>query len=126
MRKATAYIFFILYLFLTTEAYQVLKIPVILEHFHEHQKENKDITLLEFLNIHYMHGSPMDADYERDMQLPFKRVNQHIHASSLHVKDLTTAQLSIPLPPKESEFLILDDKDIQSPDLSPIFQPPKA
>ena len=44
MKRFAAYLFCTLYLFSTTEAYQVLKTPVILAHFHEHQKENKDIN----------------------------------------------------------------------------------
>jgi hypothetical protein len=126
MKSLSAYIFFILYLFSTTEAYQVLKFPVILEHFHEHQKENKSITFLEFLDIHYMHGSPMDDDYERDMQLPFKRMNHHVTMTQAHVKDLTSPEISVTPPIEETDFIIVDDHTIHSRYLSSIFQPPRA
>lgn len=52
--------------------HQLLKLPVVFEHYAEHQLEDADIGFLEFLDMHYMHGSPQDDDYERDMQLPFK------------------------------------------------------
>jgi len=126
MKRFTAYLFCALYLLSTTEAYQLLKIPIILEHFHEHQKENKDITFLEFLDIHYMHGSPMDDDYDRDMQLPFKTMNHHVNMTPVHVKDLTSSTLSILSPTRETVFVVVDDQGIPSRYLSSIFQPPRV
>jgi hypothetical protein len=72
MRKYSAIFFLTIYLFSTTEAHQLLKLPVVFQHYTEHQLEDKNISFIEFLEIHYMHGSPRDADYDRDMQLPFK------------------------------------------------------
>jgi hypothetical protein len=72
MRKKSALFFLFIYLFSTTEAHQLLKLPIVFQHYAEHQLEDKNISFIEFLDIHYMHGSPSDADYDRDMQLPFK------------------------------------------------------
>ncbi|MBL0099503.1 MAG: hypothetical protein IPP49_05115 [Saprospiraceae bacterium] len=33
------------------------------------------MTIGEFLDMHYMHGVVFDADYEKDMQLPFKVID---------------------------------------------------
>ncbi len=55
-----------------TELHQLLKLPVLVQHFHEHQQEDKNVSLLRFIIIHYFSGSPKDKDYDRDMQLPFK------------------------------------------------------
>jgi hypothetical protein len=66
-------IFFLLgYLFASTEAKQLFKIPVIFQHYAEHRLENNHLSLIDFLDMHYMHGSPFDQDYDRDMKLPFK------------------------------------------------------
>jgi hypothetical protein len=72
MKKTIAIFFFTVYLFSSTEAHQLMKLPIVFEHFQEHKKEDKSITMLQFLDIHYLHGSPKDKDYDRDMQLPFK------------------------------------------------------
>ena len=72
LKKWSAILLFVIYLFTTTEAHQLFKLPVIFEHFKEHRMEDKNISFLEFLDVHYMHGSPKDQDYDRDMQLPFK------------------------------------------------------
>ncbi len=78
MKKIIAISFLLVYLFSTTEAKQLLKLPLVFQHFKEHQKENKTISFLHFLKIHYLQGSPRDKDYNRDMQLPFKTSNDYI------------------------------------------------
>lgn len=42
------------------------------KHFTEHRAKNNNLSLIEFLAIHYIHPNQHDADHDRDMQLPFK------------------------------------------------------
>jgi len=72
VKKVISIFFLTIYLFSTTEAVELFKLPVVFQHYHEHKAIDKDLSFLSFLDIHYMHGSPRDADYDRDMQLPFK------------------------------------------------------
>lgn len=72
LKNLIAIFFFSVYLFSATEVHQLLKLPVVFQHYAEHQLEDADIGFLAFLKMHYMQGSPQDEDYERDMQLPFK------------------------------------------------------
>ncbi|SDD01331.1 hypothetical protein [Niabella drilacis] len=59
-----------LYLVSSTEAYQFLKIPILVEHFIEHRQEDPGMTLWAFLKMHY--DNPVkDADYQTDQKLPF-------------------------------------------------------
>ena len=51
---------------------EYLKIPILVEHFYEHQQENPALSLWNFIKDHYSHGGVFDADYEKDMKLPFK------------------------------------------------------
>lgn len=44
--------------------------PVLIEHFMEHEKLNPDMTLEAFLKTHYCHPVK-DADYKTDRKLPF-------------------------------------------------------
>ncbi len=55
-----------------TEVHQLLKAPKLVEHFLEHKNEDKGLTLISFLEMHYLNGFTKDADYEKDMKLPFK------------------------------------------------------
>lgn len=71
MKKFIAISFIFLYLFSATEMHQLLKAPALFEHFAEHQSKNKSLTFWNFLYQHYKNNSK-DADYNKDMKLPFK------------------------------------------------------
>ena len=75
MRKIIAISFLFIYACATTELGQVLKLPVLVQHFIKHKQEDKTITFFAFLNMHYAHGDVKDADYDEDMKLPFKTCN---------------------------------------------------
>lgn len=77
MKKWISIVLLSLYLFSTTELYQLLKIPVLIEHFIEHKEQNPEITLRAFIKMHYDHPVK-DADYQTDQKLPFV-----VHSSPL-------------------------------------------
>ena len=54
-----------------TELYQLVKLPVLLEHYREH-RAGEGLDFLAFLQKHYFNGEQRSPDYERDMELPFK------------------------------------------------------
>lgn len=58
-----------------------MKLPVIFQHFIEHQSEDNTITVFQFLKIHYGQGNVQDDDYARDMQLPFKTAGEFFTSS---------------------------------------------
>ncbi len=51
---------------------ELFKLPIVAEHFDEHQTEDANLTIWEFISIHYMHGEVDDDDFDKDMKLPFK------------------------------------------------------
>lgn len=55
-----------------TEVHQLLKTPLLVDHYLEHKNENKELSLLSFLEMHYLNGNHIDADHDKDIQLPFK------------------------------------------------------
>lgn len=127
MKKAIAILFLATYLFSTTELSQLLKLPAFVSHFIEHKEENKDLTLWQFLCIHYAHGDVRDADYEKDMKLPFKT---HDNCSTLINVSIPPAFLVInnrklyALEKKNS--FIISNETANSSYLSSIWQPPKS
>ena len=58
------------YFFSTTELVQLLKIPVLINHFVEHAEEDNSITFMDYM-VHHYGGHEKDADWETDMKLPF-------------------------------------------------------
>lgn len=126
MKKLIAIFFLTLYLCSTTEASQLLKIPVVFEHFKEHRLEDHSISPLQFLALHYLHGSPRDKDYDRDMQLPFKTHSDCLVAIAPAFVPKTVELQTIPaidLPRQEN--YVVDDQVFISAYLSRIWQPPK-
>ncbi|MCS6929144.1 MAG: hypothetical protein NZM43_06565 [Saprospiraceae bacterium] len=63
------------YLWAGTPAAEVLKLPVLIEHYLEHRAEAPDMSFWEYLTLHYFSGIEYDADYARDLQLPFKSIS---------------------------------------------------
>ncbi len=72
MLKIYTIFLLLLQLLANTELCQLLKMPLLSQHYTEHVLVNKDISFIAFLNMHYFNGDPVDADFEADMQLPFK------------------------------------------------------
>ena len=76
MRRANAISLLLLYFFLVnTELREIVRLPILLEHFTEHKLQNKDVSFLDFIVLHYFSSDVKDADHERDEQLPFRGVH---------------------------------------------------
>ncbi len=73
MKKYLLILLVICFFISTTECIQVLKLPVLIEHYKEHKKSNKQLNWLHFLYIHYVHEIQFDNDSNTDLKLPFKK-----------------------------------------------------
>ncbi|WOC51204.1 hypothetical protein BPO_0557 [Bergeyella porcorum] len=92
MKRLIPYLFIILYLTSFSEVRQVLKLPLLIEHYLTHKQQNEEMTLATFFRIHYLEPQVQDADYEQDMQLPFKQI------------DLVSMALGIAFPQKQMQL----------------------
>ncbi|MGY3214217.1 hypothetical protein [Mucilaginibacter sp. HD30] len=127
MKKFTAILILTAYLFSTTELHQLLKLPVVFQHYYEHKQLNKDISFLGFLDMHYMHGSPLSNDYAEDMQLPFKTIDKCLSAGmAVIVPQNINIAVHQPVKLKKRQRFIMQDEFMPSSYLSRIWQPPKA
>jgi len=124
--KTSASIFLLtIYLFASTPFCELIKISVFVNHLTEHQSENEDITLSRFVTIHYFSGNVKDADYDRDMELPFK---SHDISPSFSVVLLTPTFEYILIGPvrySKQDFNTYKFSNIPASYLSEIWQPPK-
>jgi hypothetical protein len=128
LKKIIAISLLISYQMATTELYQLLKLPILIEHFMEHQEQNKNITLIEFLCLHYANGDVRDADYEKDMKLPFKTHSNNCSANIIAVVANATIKINFPVKSNFAELRVLIfSKEIafSSLYLSNIWQPPR-
>ena len=71
MKRGIAIAFISLYLLASTEMHEFLRLPLLVEHFIVHNQQ-VDISLSDFIILHYFSGDIRDADYADDMKLPFK------------------------------------------------------
>ncbi|MBS1682297.1 MAG: hypothetical protein JST48_11340 [Bacteroidetes bacterium] len=121
MKRILAISFLIVYINSNTEFHEMMRIPVLIEHYTEHKKNNNDISFWEFLVMHYKTNVNHDA---HDKELPFK---DPAHS-------FTSPTLALPIHKivlKETEFVSEVSHDSTYSEtfiashLSDIFQPPR-
>lgn len=101
--------------------------PLLVEHFIEHKEESPYLTLWQFLYMHYAMGDVKDADYDKDMKLPFKSPDNCL--VSFVAAYLPSPKWTFPTNPEEfleSEHFKMLDTPLQSSFNSSIWQPPRA
>ena len=127
MKKALAILLTTLYLLGATEAYQLLKVPYLFEHYKTHQQITKGLSFSKFIDMHYFTNQTYDSDYQQDMQLPFKSSNRTISLLNF-VSLFVPKQNLVPVLIAEDRkvYTIFDDEKHCSNALKNIFQPPKA
>ena len=109
-----------------TELHQVLKAPLLVEHYYEHN-DKEELSVLTFLEMHYLNGNVKDADYEKDMKLPFK--THEISSVSFAIQDLPkTFELNLAQTKKffeEKNQNFHYAESFINPHLLSFFQPPE-
>lgn len=127
MKPLAAAILLSIYLFGATEACQLLKLPFLVNHFIEHNSNDKTaISFIQFLKLHYSDQTAnIDTDHQHH-KLPFKSVD--ICCIVGHTV-ITTSEISLQLPARN--FITIPYASYQPGDYFPshtgdIFQPPKA
>jgi hypothetical protein len=127
LKKSIAIFFLVLYALTTTEAKHLFKLPVVFAHYHEHQQQDPDISVLRFLAIHYLNSNSKDHDYERDQQLPFKN---EMDCISVGIPDFVPLAvhtvITVPVKPFIRNYLPKGESFFFSSFLSRIWQPPRA
>lgn len=117
-----------LYLFCSTELKEMVKLPVLFQHFYEHKALDEQMTFFGYLEHHYSDVPHTDNDEDRDNQLPFKTNN--LFAGSV-ISPAVTPQFSIQI--KKASQLIVNSKIMVNNDhidvlsyAGKIWQPPKS
>ena len=125
MKKLFAISFLFIYLFSTTELSQLLKVPLLIEHYIEHRETNNQFTLIEFLFFHYAVDHGQDDDHENDLELPFK--SHHNCVNSFLNVYLPPEKISIENPIRfvEKEIYIKKSRVLITSFIANIWQPPR-
>ncbi|HQQ93751.1 MAG TPA: hypothetical protein PLQ93_04290 [Bacteroidia bacterium] len=60
------------YLLSLTELHELVKLPLLAQHYREHCEKNASLSFWDFLCVHYTQENGRDDDQDRDASLPFK------------------------------------------------------
>lgn len=126
MSRAGTIALLFLYLSVNTDLEEIMRFPILFEHFYEHKQVNHEFSFVEFIVLHYFQGDVKDADYERDQQLPFK--GTHCEMTSLSVAITTENTPVAPLPTGEviQKLVMYSSPFTSSLTLFAVWQPPRA
>ena len=127
MKKLICIVFLGAYLISSTELRQLLKFPLLIQHYTEHKEQNNNLGLLQFLAMHYNDEGIIDLDYSKDQQLPFKSQGGYTGAV-LSVFEPTPFYSLIPKVEivQPVAHAVSNESFISSTFRSSIWQPPKS
>lgn len=77
MRARIARFLLLLFLLQSTVLGEMLKLPLLVQHYNQHVHLHPGTTIAGFLKMHYLDKTVVDEDYAQDMQLPFKTLDNH-------------------------------------------------
>ncbi|MFZ1379423.1 MAG: hypothetical protein WAS56_07125 [Saprospiraceae bacterium] len=127
MKNIFSLLFLTAYLFSATHLMELLKLPMLVRHYQEHKTENANLSLLEFLDMHYANGNPIDEDYDKDMQLPFKSITLSSISFVTICANFTDFVQKEKIIIKEGKQKFFDHSfDYSTSYLVAIWQPPKS
>jgi hypothetical protein len=121
VNRLTSISLLLLYLVSFTEFREILRLPLLVEHFQEHKGQVAEMSFLDFLVMHYETDVPHD---DTDMSLPFKDCS---HSPNITLAATAPHRMALqPLPemnsPAYSSFYLQHEPKLLTVD---IFQPPK-
>jgi|YelNatPaOPRAMG01_1025707.scaffolds.fasta_scaffold01282_10 hypothetical protein len=127
MKRVATIALFCIFLFGSTEAYQLLKLPLLMEHYLQHRSENPEISFISFLKLHYNKKLIIDDDWQQDQQLPFK-TQQSANAFMFGFVSMPSKPISVQvlvIPYSQKTFRIETQHAYSFTLLQDIFQPPR-
>jgi hypothetical protein len=127
LKKLIPILFLSIYLVSATELHELLKLPQLIEHFIEHNTDNKQTTFFDFLFTHYSSSNDGDNDIEKDVKLPFKTNDKCIGSAPIaFVSNHFDYSIIKPVYSDKKSYSKYTELFIKSSFLSTIWQPPKS
>jgi len=125
VNKKAAYIFLAIYLLGATELSQLLKIPLLIEHYTEHKLDNGNLSLLSFMYMHYVGDDGDTTDEQKDQNLPFK--SAHFQMQNTVVFAVFKYELpKIFINMNRSVWPVMQSNSLSSIALGSLFRPPRV
>lgn len=126
MKRSAILLLLVLYVFTATECRELLKLPVLIEHFTEHQTKNSNLSLFDFINLHYLSLEKHGDEDAHDHALPFK-AHENCHSIAMAVAGIPEQPVSIDPQVVHVEAAInLHPNFLYTSYSATIWQPPKT
>ena len=127
LKKLSTIFLLSIYLISLTELSQLVKLPVLVEHFIEHKEKNNNLSLIKFLSDHYAQEDDHDGDEDKEMNLPFKSHDGCINNTVIAFVSNSFVGLNTKIIHSEKNtYSVYTEQFLQSAYLSSIWQPPKS
>ena len=123
MRRVIPILFLFLYLLAYTDAGEIFFLPRLVEHFKDHRLRNPDLSLYDFLAIHYF-AVTNDNSSTDHQDLPFTHIHGKVPASNMP-STFTAEILRIAITCVDN-LTGYNQPDATAKFLSSIWQPPRA
>lgn len=126
VKKGFIYIILLFFILHNTSLDQLLKLPTLVAHYMEHKKLNQDISIVDFLAMHYSGNNLNNNHDDRDWELPYKSIDFQnlVHSYVPLAKACVIKQASYQ--PVHINYPVFRDQYLPQPALSALFRPPKA
>lgn len=127
MKRIAGIFLLAIYMLSFAEFHNLLKVPVLFEHFREHRQLEPSISFFSFIKLHYLDPIVVDDDYQRDQQLPFRGDTHCCMVTGANACECLSLSVEIDKPAEATpEFHLYNE--INKPQLISfdIFQPPRC
>lgn len=121
MRRTIAVSLLVLHLGLFTEMREIVRLPILVEHYLEHRELVPEMSFFHFLTMHYKTDVPHDAT---DMELPFKGCDDSCACPTFTIPDgrMPVHVVVVERPVYAAAYVSF----IPTSGLDEIFQPPRG
>jgi hypothetical protein len=126
VQRKAAFILLLLFLASSSTFNQLLKLRVLVTHYVEHQQRDSNLSIIDFLSMHYWGTDANDNDENRDRELPFKTINAHSFQITFLSSSKTITIKRMAQPIIVADYPELDDSHLPNPALNSLFRPPRA
>ena len=126
MRKIISIFLLAIYMLCFSELPQLLKIPVLIQHYTEHKAGDPSINFFDFISMHYSDIFEKDVDYQRDEQLPFRTTECLVYSISICEFPIMEMIVHPELVVIENKFLLRNESNRSFLCTQDIFQPPRC
>ena len=109
-----------------TAIHEIVKLPLLVEHYFDHSHEDQQIGFFQYLTLHYGIEDGTDKDAAEDSQLPFQASEYFSTISFVSVNPPVINQsIRFTESIADHDFLLSNDTFLPSPYLDRIWQPPR-